>query len=288
MKNVRSIAKSVYRSVLLPQARGHVARLSAQEHLPPPLLHALRKTLDNQSSPQEQQWLSRISTLHHTLERSDEEIEFMDFGAGSPDSNRSDDEMSRGVRVRSTVAQCARASKDDFWGKLLFMLVREFKPQRALELGTNLGVSAAYQAAAMTLNGTGEVITIEGAPTLAARAKQNLTSLDLPNVTVVCGKFMDVLPSVCAEHAPFDFVFIDGHHDRQATIDYFNLLLPFAHPNALFIFDDIRWSDGMIAAWDSVRHNERVQSSVGLKQLGICVIGDGKAAHAVHETIALV
>jgi predicted O-methyltransferase YrrM len=288
MKNVRSLAKSVYRKLLLPQARAHVARLSAHEDMPAPLLRALAKTFANEASADEAQWLARISALHAKLERSDEEIEFMDFGAGSPESNRSSDEMSRGVRVRSTVAQCARASKDNFWGKLLFMLVREFKPQRALELGTNLGVSAAYQAAAMTLNGTGNVITIEGAPTLAARARENLSALDLRNVSIVCGKFTDMLPTVCAEYAPFDFVFIDGHHDRQATIDYFNILLPFTQPNSVCIFDDIRWSDGMIAAWDSVRHNERVQTSVGLKQLGICVIGDGQPARSVHETIALV
>ena len=41
-------------------------------------------------------------------------------------------------------------------------LVRELRPHSCLELGTGVGVSAGYQAAAMELNGVGRLLTLDG------------------------------------------------------------------------------------------------------------------------------
>ena len=67
-----------------------------------------------------------------------------------------------------------KGSKHYFWSLLLFKLIREFKPLNSVELGTCLGISGAYQAAAQKLNKSGRLITLEGAKSLASLAEKNL------------------------------------------------------------------------------------------------------------------
>lgn len=287
MYTVRSFAKSAYRITLLPSARARVERFRKDASFPAPLTRALEKTFGGNAQPEERQWLRTIHDLRARLDADGSAVDVVDYGAGASEGRRSEAEMQQGVVVHTTIAQCARASKDDFWGTLLFMLVREFKPAHALELGTNLGVSAAYQAAAMDLNHSGDLVTLEGAPALAERAQANLTSLGLQRVTIVPGRFKDTMGAVCVARAPFDFIFIDGHHDRDATIEYFEALLRCAQPRALFVFDDIEWSEGMKEAWDTVRAHPRVRYSLGMTQLGICILSDGGSGKT-HEAISLI
>ena len=42
-----------------------------------------------------------------------------------------------------------------------------------------------------------------------------------------------------------DLVFIDGNHQENPTISYFEKCLNYAHNDTIFIFDDIYWSIGM-------------------------------------------
>ena len=49
-----------------------------------------------------------------------------------------------------------------------------------------------------------------------------------------------------------DFIFIDGNHREEATINYFKQLLPLIHNDSLMVFDDVHWSKGMENAWHSM------------------------------------
>ena len=89
-------------------------------------------------------------------------------------------------------------------------------------MGTAVGISAAYQAAALALNGRGTFTTLEGAEPLA----------DI-------GRFEDTLDAVLERRRPVDYVFVDGRHDRQATLAYFEQTIPFLAETAFLIFDDI-------------------------------------------------
>ena len=64
---------------------------------------------------------------------------------------------------------------------LLFNLVRGTRPATALELGSCLGLSAAYQAMAMQLNKCGRFVTLEGSPGFARIAAQTIATLELDN-----------------------------------------------------------------------------------------------------------
>ncbi|MFT4024860.1 MAG: class I SAM-dependent methyltransferase [Flavihumibacter sp.] len=143
--------------------------------------------------------------------------------------------------------------------------MRYFKPATVIELGTSLGISGAYLAAA--LPGT-QVYTLEGAPAIAARAAENFQSLGLPNISVIPGRFDDSLPGLLATTGKADMVYIDGNHQYQPTMDYFRFFRDHRQNDTVLIFDDIHWSEGMEKAWEAIRNDETVTCSIDLFFLG--------------------
>jgi predicted O-methyltransferase YrrM len=219
------------------------------------------------------EWTARIELMRARLNASTREIARVDFGAGGPRDTRSAETMEQGVVVMETLGELSRnASKSPFWCRFLFALVRGIAPESGLEMGTALGLSASYQAAAFRLNGRGRFATLEGAPSLAEEARSNLRSVGLHEVEVVVGRFVDTLPEVLNARRPLDYVFVDGHHDGEATVRYFEQLLPHLKPRAFLVFDDIAWSDGMRQAWSRIAGDERVALAVDLGQLGVTLL----------------
>jgi len=129
------------------------------------------------------------------------------------------------------------------------------------------------------------LITMEGAESLAAAARENLASLNLKEVTVVEGRFQDKLAGVLKRFGPIDFAFIDGHHDGPATLDYFQQIAPASGSGSWLVFDDIAWSEGMAAAWEKIRSDPRISVAVDLFKLGICRLGP--AANRRYYRISL-
>jgi len=231
---------------------------------------ALMESVCSTITPEEKAWITRIEQIRKQFTNNPTSVVIRDFGAGDPNSRRSDEEMTIGTTSTTTYGEISLGSKPPIWALLLFKLIRKIQPDLAIELGTCIGISAAYQAAALQLNGKGCLISIEGSEAIAALAKKNIESLHLNNVEILCGTFKEVLPEVFTKISAIDYVFIDGHHDEQATIAYFELLLPHLAPNAIIVFDDISWSEGMRRAWEKIRKHNTIAFSVDLKMLGIC------------------
>ncbi|MCM4161737.1 class I SAM-dependent methyltransferase [Antarcticibacterium flavum] len=59
-----------------------------------------------------------------------------------------------------------------------------------------------------------------------------------------------------------DLIYFDGNHSKEATLKYFEQLLPLAHNDSVFIFDDIHWSKGMEEAWAEIKGHPRVRVSI--------------------------
>jgi len=234
---------------------------------------ALDDALRHRLSTSERAVVERIETLRSEIEQSRERIEFVDYGAGSATKRRTTDEKHRGSTATATVGDVARSSaKRYFWALVLFEIIRECRPVRCLELGTNLGLSAAFQAAALALNGSGTLVTLEGAAPLAALARTHWQRLGLRNIESVVGRFQDTLDGALRDHAPIDYAFIDGHHDGPATLAYFDRIYAYTAAQSIIVFDDIRWSAGMRRAWASVTEDARVQVSITLRNIGIALV----------------
>lgn len=61
----------------------------------------------------------------------------------------------------------------------------------------------------------------------------------------------------------------------QPTLDYFETILPFAADNAVFVFDDIRWSEGMKKAWAELQQDKRFAIVLDLCSVGIAIVDSG-------------
>jgi predicted O-methyltransferase YrrM len=154
---------------------------------------------------------------------------------------------------------------------LLFSLARTTKPLHVLELGTNVGISSAYLGAALKANGQkGRLTTLEVSPYRLRLAKEVHRNLGIDNISYVKGLFVDVLRPALADLGSVDLAFIDGHHQYQPTLAYFEEIFGFSSPGAVFVFDDIRWSDGMRRAWSRIQADDRLGLIVDLYYLGIC------------------
>jgi predicted O-methyltransferase YrrM len=157
------------------------------------------------------------------------------------------------------------------WCTLLMRVVRELQPASSVELGTGFGISAAYQAAAMELDGGGELTTIEGSPEWARLAEEGLAELGLRNVSVLVGPIGATLPRTL-DSSPFQYAFVDAEHNEAAMLADLDALLPYLSAEAVVAFDDIDANRGMRRAWAAIRRHRRVSAAVGLGRIGIAVI----------------
>lgn len=200
---------------------------------------------------------ARIEKLRKKMFLDNTSIEVEDFGAGSAVSKN----------TKRKIASIAKnASKTKKYSQLLFRMVKFYKSNCILELGTSLGITTAYLASA---NPAAKVITIEGAKEIAVKARENFKSLGLDNIQIIEGNFDQQLPSVINHLSSVDFVFIDGNHRQEPTERYVRQLMPKLHEGSIVVFDDIRWSREMEKTWENIKNLPAVRCSIDLFFLGV-------------------
>jgi predicted O-methyltransferase YrrM len=226
-------------------------------------------------SQEEKDWAKRIETLRALMLLSPEPLTITDYGAGKGavlDTGSTTEAPAVHTSVR-TLSDMTRSSKKPHWARLLFNVIRSLQPETAIELGSCVGISASYQAAALQLNGHGRLVTLEGAEPLAARSERTLAELGLDKwASVRLGQFAETLPDVVSELAPVDYAFIDGHHTESATLDYMERILPHASEESVLVFDDIDWSPGMKKAWAQIVADPRFALTLDLGTIGFAAV----------------
>jgi len=208
-----------------------------------------------------------LEKLRKEMNNSQYLINHIDFGSEGININ------SRKKTISSISRRTAIKRK---YGELLFQLVRKFRPDNILELGTSLGISTMYMALASP---DSKINTIEGCLETAEIAENNFKKLNLKNICLSKGKFDDVLQDIISKSGRLDFVFFDGNHKMKPTLDYFNLCLKHAHKESVFIFDDINWSTGMKLAWKEIKAHNKVTVSIDLFFMGIVFLNKDFAKH---------
>lgn len=201
-----------------------------------------------------------INDIRNDLLQSSKQIIVSDLGAGSKKFN--DNRRSVGELVKYNASPRKQ-------GELIARLVSYFKPERIIELGTSLGIGSLYFALP---NSKAQIHTIEGCENLAEQAKINFQIAQAKNIKQHIGNFREILPVILNNLDAVNMVYFDGHHDYRATIDYFQVCLPKAAPGAVFIFDDIYWSEGMAMAWQEILAHASVAVSFDLFRFGIVIL----------------
>jgi len=207
----------------------------------------------------------RIENQRKKLFNDDSVITVTDLGAGSHLNKN---------RTKKVSAIAKNALKSPKLAKLIHRLAKYSAPKTAIELGTCLGITSAYLSVA---NPDGEVITIEGCPETAKKADQNFQDLELNNIELHVGNFDTILPDIIATQSSLEFVYLDGNHRKDATLNYFKWCLPKVTEDTVLIFDDIYWSEGMKEAWTEIKNHPDVTVTVDLFWIGLVYFKNGQA-----------
>lgn len=206
-----------------------------------------------------------IEAQRKKLFNDDSLITVTDLGAGSHlNKNRT-----------KKISQIAKnALKRPRLAQLLGRLARDQGPENIIELGTCLGLTTAYLSKARP---GASIVTIEGCPQTAAAAQRNFNELGLSNINLQVGNFDQLLPGLIGGLPRLDFVYIDGNHRKEATLNYFRWCLPKVHEHSLLIFDDIYWSEGMKEAWEEIKAHPDVTVTIDLFWIGLVYFRKGQA-----------
>jgi predicted O-methyltransferase YrrM len=202
----------------------------------------------------------QIEQLRVELLKNNTLLEVEDYGAGSHKSNN------KQRSIASITMHAAKTKKD---GELLFRIMNYYPFKTAIELGTSMGIGAAYLASG---NSNASIHTIEGSPAIAAQAQSNFKQLALNNIHQHIGKFDEVLPNLLQQLGNIDLLFIDGNHAYEPTLRYFEMAWPYMSQQSVLIFDDIHWSPNMNKAWEQIKNDSRVLLSIDVFQFGLVFI----------------
>ena len=200
-------------------------------------------------------------------------IEVTDFGAGSRvfKSNK---------RPISKIAQTAGISPKR--AELLFRISRYFQPDSIMEIGTSLGLATS----ALSMgHPNAKITTLEGCPETAKIAQKQFEKFQLRNVQAEVTEFSAFLQNYQLSIINYQLIYFDGNHSKQATLQYFELLLPTITNETVWIFDDIHWSAAMTEAWETIKKHPRVKVTIDTFQWGFVFFR--KEQEKEHFTIRL-
>ncbi len=198
-----------------------------------------------------------IETIRKEAKRNDKIIDIIDFGQGSKAVDKN----------QRTISSIAKSSISfPYQCRVMHRVVKIFNPEYILELGTSLGISTSYIA---TGNSKSKVWTLEGDHKILEIAEKHFDKLKIKNIRTIKGPFIDTLSITLHEMKKVDLVFMDGHHQKQATIDYFETILPYCNNESIIIIDDIYWSKEMQEAWKTIKNMPEVSLTINLFFCGI-------------------
>ena len=198
-----------------------------------------------------------LDKIRKELKTNTTTIEVTDFGAGSK-------KMTSNRRKISDIAKHGIAQKKQ--AEFLYRLINKFSPNTLVELGTSIGLTGLYLAKAAPKS---TIYTIEGCPNLFQFSKNLFQQQGTKNIQSINGNFNTEFPKLLSQINSIDFLYIDGNHAYEPTIEYFKMALDKKHRNSIFVLDDIYWSNGMQQAWKEICEHPEVTVSLDLFYFGI-------------------
>jgi predicted O-methyltransferase YrrM len=198
----------------------------------------------------------QIQSIRKTAFSNQQTIEVTDFGKGSS-------VFKSNTRKVAEIAEIAGISTKKT--KFLLNIVSYFNFETILEIGTSIGLGTSTLSIA---NQKSNITTLEGCENTAAVATDLFEQFQLNNIDIVTGNFNETLPDVLKRKV-FDFIYFDGNHQKEPTLQYFNWCLKTVKNDTVFIFDDIYWSEEMNQAWKQIKKHPKVTVTVDIYHFGI-------------------
>lgn len=194
-----------------------------------------------------------LANIRKSLLKNRTKISLQGFGTGH----------ARKTEIRQIVRQSCAPQRQ---AELLLRIANASRAKSIVELGTNVGLSTLYLAAA---NQNSCVTTFEGEPQLHRFATQLFAQNHAKNITAIYGEIDQTLPDFLSKTDRIDLAFFDANHTAEATLRYFDLCLPKAHTQTIFIFHDIHLTADMELAWNTIKKHSKIRATIDTFCMGI-------------------
>jgi predicted O-methyltransferase YrrM len=194
-----------------------------------------------------------IEKFRSSLLASKQIIQIEDFGAGSKRLKKAD-------RKVSSVTKYSTSSRK--YSLLYQFFCNKTPAEVVFELGTCVGINTQY----FSQSTKGTLYTFEGAEELWKKAQEFPNS---GNTHFILGNLAHSLPYILEKIHEVDFALVDANHTFEATVEYFELLLPKIKETSIIAIADIHWSKEMYKAWKHIQTNSKVIISLDFYECGI-------------------
>ncbi len=218
------------------------------------VLEFLNNTIENK---EEFPFFEPLEALREKLKNDNSPLIKQDLGAGS---------QTNPVKNTTTALLAKNSQSFPMTAQFLFRVTNWLHPKTMVELGTSLGIGTIYQALGSK---DGKMYSVEGCPNTTAVARKVVNDFEVDNIEIAQGNFDDLLPEYLEKIKSLDYIFVDGNHLEKPTIAYFEMCLPYVHENSVLVFHDIRWSDGMVAAWEHIKKQKSISLTIEVYDVGI-------------------
>lgn len=285
---VRRIARDVYGRLMAPIGIRALDR-SLRAGLPAQLEPALRFLFTGEPPESARQAAGRVEALRAAIATRPDRFHFVyrpsPLGAVRWPELLAEGQPPAGETI--TARELAlRISVPPRWGTFLHLVCEGLGARTVLETGACVGISGAYLASVSTRP---RFVTVEGSEALAA-----ITGSTVANVsdaaTVIAEPFATgidrALSLLGGENRPVDLAYIDGHHDRDATLHYVRQVQPHLGANAAIVLDDIYLYSEMWSAWRTIVGTYGFTAAVNAGRFGVLVWNGSAAARTAHYDLA--
>jgi predicted O-methyltransferase YrrM len=254
-----------------------------------PFLFGLGQAWHRTRRPWREEHRPEVERLRARWRLEDQTFTYTDQGAGEIGQGP---KVQHVIRVRDRLRKSTASAQQ---ARELAALARWIGAERAVELGTNLGLTTAY------LAGAGRrVWTVEGGEALANWAQGGWEELGLAgSIAGVRGTFESVVPGAAAGVATepggegWDLVYIDGDHRGAALRRWVEVAAPALRANrggdrpSVIVCDDIRWNREMWSAWSELAKSGRWDFVVDRGAYGVLVRHPGAHQGPVHVALRI-
>ena len=156
-----------------------------------------------------------------------------------------------------------------YWGAFLYLCAKETAAKTILrELGSCAGISSCYLAS----SNSQRFITIEASAALAELARCNLNEVTAGRFRVIHALFdtglEELLPTL---PEGLDLLYIDGQHEKTATLHLVERLASVFNTGSILIFDDIRWTSDMWETWQLLTRYPGFSWTLDTGRFGLCM-----------------
>jgi predicted O-methyltransferase YrrM len=198
----------------------------------------------------------KIEEIRKNLLKNNQRIKVIDLGAGSK-KNKTDERRISDIAKNSLSSQ----KKCIF----LYNIAEKIAAKNILEFGTSFGITTLYLASVENMQ---KITTVEASENIANIAKENFSNFNL-NINLITDSFDNFIEKNKNDKNLFDLIFIDGNHQFQTTLRYFDYAIKHLSHKGVIIIDDIRWSKDMFLAWQNIYEQSKTGFFIDLISFGI-------------------